>query len=131
LSRAHFFQLRLFEIGGHPNVIEGHDLQHFLANAHVLTDFNALLSNNSRHRRANDGVAEIELCLGQLSTALLDQRVRCVCVRTDERHLLRRGLGASKICLGLQEFPFRLAHTLFGALDSGVGRSNCRPVCCC
>jgi hypothetical protein len=90
-----------------------------LADTHVLTDFSALLSNDSRHRRANDGVAEIQLRLGQLSTALVDLRIRGVRLGPPQGYLLRRGLRAAQIGLGLQEFPFRLTHGLLDGQQCG------------
>src|ERR1700730_6004646 len=63
LPRPHVFKLRLFEVGGHPDVIEGNDIYEFLPDTDVLADFRRLLSHDPGHRRANDGIAEIRFRL--------------------------------------------------------------------
>jgi len=118
LPGPHVRELRLLKVCCHPDVVQGHDFQHFLADAHVLTNFNGFLSNDSRHWRANDRVAEIQLCLGEFGLALLHLRICGIGPGDGQRYLLGRSLRSSQISFCLDQFSFRLTYALLSSLDS-------------
>lgn len=70
LPRPHMLELRLLEIGDNPDVIERHNVEHLLADTHVLTDLHIFLSNDSRDWRANDCVVQVQVCLRKLRPSL-------------------------------------------------------------
>lgn len=78
MARPHVFKLCLFEVGRHPDIVEGNDVHEFLSDAHVLADFRSLPPNNSIHGRADHGIAEIEFSLIQLRFALKDLCIGCI-----------------------------------------------------
>jgi len=102
LPRLHVCELCLFEIGGHPDVIERDNINQFLPDTYVLSDFNAFLADDSRNGRTNDGEAEIEFHLVKLRPTLHCLRVGGLSLRTREGNLLRRRLRAAQVGFRLQ-----------------------------
>src|SRR5882762_10203588 len=88
LTRFHVLKLRFFEVGRHPDIVEGNDVHEFLADAHVLADFRSLPPNYSIHGRADHGIAEIEFSLIQLG-------VGSVGLGTHHGNLLRSSPGTA------------------------------------
>src|SRR5579859_3316903 len=66
LSGLHLLQLRLFEIGRDPDVVDRNDGQQLLARLNALAGFHGLASNDPAYRRDDLCVAKIELRGGKL-----------------------------------------------------------------
>ena len=76
LSRPHFAQLVLFEIGRDPDVVKVDDLHQLLPDGNVLPDFHGAIADDSIHRRDNLCVLQIQLRLIQFGFFLLSLRLR-------------------------------------------------------
>jgi hypothetical protein len=95
LTGFHVLKLRFFEVGRHPDIVEGNDVHEFLSDAHVLADFGSFPPNNSVHGRADHGIAETEFSLIQLGLALIYLCLGSVGFGTDHGNLLRSSLGTA------------------------------------
>src|SRR3989442_4243432 len=74
LAGTHVLQLRLLEVGCHPDLVDLHEREERLARLHDLSDVDAFLRNNAGRRRVHDGVLKIQLCLRQIRARLLHAR---------------------------------------------------------
>src|SRR4029077_3472007 len=63
LIGAHIAELRLFEVGGDPHVVEVDDLHEFLPGRDVLADFDGAVADYAIHRRDHFGVLQVEFRL--------------------------------------------------------------------
>jgi hypothetical protein len=60
LAAAHPAELRLAKISGDPDIIEGDNGKQLFAGLHSLPDLNSLVSNDSRGRGDDMGIAQVE-----------------------------------------------------------------------
>ena len=65
-------ELRLFEIGGHPDVVERNHRHQTLTRLHHLARFYVLLRDYSVHGRHYSAIAQVQFCRGQVGTGLFD-----------------------------------------------------------
>src|SRR6266478_2582307 len=61
LAGSHLSELRLFEIGRDPNVVQGNDHEQALTRLDAMAKLNGFSADHAADRRINFGVAEIEL----------------------------------------------------------------------
>src|SRR5260370_21697285 len=88
LAWRHVLKLSLLEVGSHPDIIERDDIHQFLSDAYVLADFRGLFPDNSGHRRANHGIAQVQFSLSNwalrcstwaLAASALDRATETCC----------------------------------------------------
>ena len=91
-TRAHMGKLRLLEIGGYPDIIEGHDVYKLLSDTHVVAHLHASLADNARHGRTNLRIGEVQLRLRELSLSLQHLGVGCLRVGASQGNLFGRSL---------------------------------------
>ena len=72
LARFHALELRLFEIGGDPDVLQGNEGHDAFAGRNVLANLAGLFAYDSVSGRANDGVAKVQLGLIERGALLRD-----------------------------------------------------------
>ena len=103
LAGAHIGHLRLFEVGGYPNVLavqrdNGHEL---LARRHILAGLDGPLSDDAVDRRHNRSVLEVELSLLQDCRRALRLRLRSFRTGALNGNLLGASQRVLQLCLRL------------------------------
>ena len=105
LARPHVLKLSLFEVGSHPDIIQRDDIHQFLSDAYVLADFRGLLPDNSGHRRANHGIAQVQFSLIQLGLALFYLGVAGVGLGSSDGNLFWGSLALRRSAFACKSFP--------------------------
>src|ERR1700677_5043212 len=91
LPWPHVGKLRFLKVGRNPDIVERHYFYQFLPDGDVLAHFDCPLTNNSCDWRANDCIAEVEVCLIELCFAFSRLGFGCVGLGDHHRNLLRCG----------------------------------------
>ena len=114
LSWPHVAQLAFLEVGGHPDVVQVNDLHQFLADLHILANFNCPVTHDSADRSNHVGVLQVQRGLFQFSFLLLGLGQGGLGAGANRGHLLRRGPCGAQIGFGLLALGLGLRHHLFG-----------------
>ncbi len=99
LADLHFAQLRFFEVGGDPNVVEIDDLHQFLAGSDVLPDFDGAIADDAVHRGNDLGVLQVQCGLIEIRFLALRLRQGRCGPGARDLHLLGRGVGVAPVGL--------------------------------
>ena len=90
LARRHFGKLSLLEVRHHPDILQRHKGHELGARPDELPLADAAISDHPGNRRANLGMAEIDLGQGEVGLALLDRRFELALPCVDDRVLVAR-----------------------------------------
>src|SRR6185312_5986992 len=132
LAGLHVLELRLFEVGCDPEIVDIHQRHERLAWLDVLTNLRRAMSDDAVHRRDHLGVLQIKLRLLECSFVLGCGGLRRVGARFGYVHLARTGTSAAQIGLRLRQTRFCLGdarvggnHVVVCALDFGCRALSC------
>ena len=76
LARTHVLELRLFEVGDHPHIIEWNDGEQFLSRLNILADLDRFAADDSIHRRFDHCIVQVQLRLFDYGLLFCDRRGR-------------------------------------------------------
>jgi hypothetical protein len=114
-------QLRLLEVGGHPQPFQRNQHQQVLPRRDVLVDFDALAGDDAGRGRDNARITQVQFGHVELRLRLLHLRLGLLGAGTLRGHLLGPGLGVLQAGLSLRLALHGYLHTVDGSLLVGAG----------
>jgi hypothetical protein len=125
---AHAAELRLLEVRGDPDVVDGNNREQRLAGLDSISDLDCLVSDNAADRSVNCGVAQVEFRNAYIGASLF----KCA----DGRVGFCAGVGDllwSSLCGG--NFRLALRYSTFGFGNLACRRGLCslirsKSICC-
>src|ERR1700685_861323 len=136
LTDFHLTQLRLFKVGGNPDVFERNNLHQFLAGSDILPDLDGAVADHAIDGSNDFCVLQVQLRLIEIGLFALDIGFGGSGTGADDFHLPGRGAGVTITGLSIHQFALRLNHLLlcgvgvgtcgFHGRSAGFGRRGCR-----